>query len=234
MPHKLVSSHSNSATSCTSAPTPHPDLRRPAKAACAYYHRGSDALAPAHTALRTVPSRLGLPRTLRFRQEGTPMIFVCVKLCVRYISMNFRPTSAEVITVPTTFPRSNWPQCHPAKPPTHAPTAPPATPRATTALLLRIPASSLRLTTAARAKSPRDAAATATVVNATTVATIYDLRWPWRPHLPPVSQEAMKARPPHSCGQGHNLQRARSLPAFHNQVVSTGAYPRPVCVRFLS
>ena len=69
---------------------------------------------------------------------------------------------------------------------------------------------------AATAKSPSDAAATATVVDATTVATTSDLRRPWRPHLPPVSQQVVESRLPHSCGQGHHPRRAPSLQDCHN------------------
>ena len=141
---------------------------------------------------------------------------LCLRFLVRYISMKFRPTPAEFIGATTAFLRPNWPHRHPAKTPTHAPTAPPPTPRATTALL-RLPATSSSLTAAAAtAKSPSDAAATATVVDATTVATTSDLRRPWRPHLPPVSQQVVESRLPHSCGQGHNPRRAPSLQDCHN------------------
>ena len=60
--HQLVSFHSSSTTSCTSAPTNHPGFRSPANAACPYYHNGSDALSHAHTALHPVPTRLCLSR----------------------------------------------------------------------------------------------------------------------------------------------------------------------------
>ena len=42
LPRQLVSPHSSSTTSCTSAPIHHPGFRNPANAACAYYHHGSD------------------------------------------------------------------------------------------------------------------------------------------------------------------------------------------------
>ena len=101
------------------------------------------------------------------------------RFLVRYISMKLRPTPAELIGATTAFLHPNWPQRHPAKTPTHAPTAPPLTPRATTALPLRLPTTFLRLTAAAvTSKSPSDAAATAAVVGATTVATTSDLRRP--------------------------------------------------------
>ena len=91
--------------------------------------------------------------------------------------MKFRPTPAKFIGATTASLRPNWPQRHPAKTPTHAPTGPPPTPRATTALLVRLPATSSTLTAqATTAKSPSGAAATATVVGATTVATTSDLR----------------------------------------------------------
>ena len=144
----------------------------------------------------------------------------------------YRPTLAEFIAVTTVFLRPNWPQRHPAKPPTHAPTAPPPTTRATTVPLLRLPATSSRLTTAAAtAKSPSDAAATATVVDATTVATTSDLRP--GPHLPPVLQQVVEL-PPHCCRQGHNLRRAPSLQDCHNRLVRSDADPLPVYVSFLS
>ena len=135
----------------------------------------------------------------------------CVRFLVRYISMKFRPTPAEFIGATIAFPRLNWPQRHPAKTPKHAPTAPPLPPRATTSHLLRPPATSSRMTAAAAtAISPDDAAATAPVVDATTVATTFGLRRPWRPHLPPVSQKMVESRPPLYCGRGHNLRRAPS------------------------
>ena len=58
LPHQLVSSHSCSTTSCTSAPTHHPGFHSPANAACAYYHNGSDTPAHTHTASNPVPPRL--------------------------------------------------------------------------------------------------------------------------------------------------------------------------------
>ena len=148
--------------------------------------------------------------------------------------MKFRPTPAEFIGATTAFPRPNWPQRHPAKTPTHEPTAPSPTPRATTALHLRLPATPSTLTpAAATAKSRSDASATPTVVDATTVATTFDLRRHWRPHLPSVLQRVVEP-PPHCCGRGHNLRRAPSLQDCHNQLVRTGAYLRPVCVSVLS
>ena len=131
-----------------------------------------------------------------------------LRFLVRYISMKFWPTPAEFIAATTTFPRPNWPQGHPAKPPTHAPTAPPPNPRATTTPLLRLPATSSRLSTAAA--TVKSSSATATVVGATTVATISEVRRPWRAHLPPGSQQVVELQPP-SCGQGHNFRRAPSL-----------------------
>ena len=143
-----------------------------------------------------------------------------LRFLVRYISMKFRPSPAEFIHATTAFPCPNWPQLHPTKTPTHAPTAQPAT--------------SSRLTVAvATAKSPSDAGATATVVDATTVATTSDLRRHWRPHLPPVLQQVVEL-PPHSCGQGHNLRRAPSLQDCHNQLVRSDADPLPVFMSFLS
>ena len=150
-------------------------------------------------------------------QTGRDPNELCLRFLVRYISMKFRPIPADFIGATTAFPRPNWPQRHPAKTPTHAPTGPPPTPRATTALLVRLPATSSTLTAqATTAKSPSGAAATATVVGATTVATTSDLRRPWRPHLPPVSQQVVESRLPHSCGQGHNPRRAPSLQDCHN------------------
>ena len=102
----------------------------------------------------------------------------CLRFLVRCVYMKLRSTPAEFIVATTAFLRPNWPHRHPAKTPTHAPTAPPTTPRATIALIL-LPATSSGLTAAAAtAKSPCDAAATATVVGATTVATTSDLRRP--------------------------------------------------------
>ena len=210
MPHQLVSSHLNSTTCCTSAPTHHPGFHSPANATCAYDHRFRRS--------RTRPHRFTscahppvFPVTQWFRPDGTQRNFVCANLFVRYISMKFRPTPAEFIGATTAFPHPNWPQRHPAKTTTHAPTLPPPTPRATTAFLLRLPATSSGLTTAAAtAKSPSDAGATATVVDAKTVATTSDLRRHWRPHLPPVLQQVVELSP-HSCGQGHNLRRAPYL-----------------------
>ena len=182
---------------------------------------------PRQRGLRLLPQWL---RHARFTSSAHPSLFsrntmvqtgrhpndCCLRLFVRYISTRFRPTPADFIGATTAFLRPNWPHRHPAKTPPHAPTAPPPTPRATTALL-RLPATSSSLTAAAAtAKSPSDAAATATVVDATTVATTSDLRRPWRPHLPPVSQQVVESRLPHSCGQGHHPRRAPSLQDCHN------------------
>ena len=61
LPHQLVSFHSSSTTSCTSAPTHHPGFHNPANAACAYYHDGS-----------------GTPAiTQWFRPDGTQMTVAC-------------------------------------------------------------------------------------------------------------------------------------------------------------
>ena len=61
LPHKLVSSHSSSTTSCAPAPIHHPGFHNPANAACAYYHNGSDT--PAITQW--------------FRPDGTQMTIAC-------------------------------------------------------------------------------------------------------------------------------------------------------------
>ena len=113
----LVSSHSCSTTCCTSAPTNHPGFHSPVNAACAYSHNGSDAPSHAHTALHPVPTRLCLSDKTMVRPDGTQRNFVCGNLLVRYIPMRFRPTPAEFITATTAFPRPNWPQRHPTKPP---------------------------------------------------------------------------------------------------------------------
>ena len=171
---------------------------------------------PRQRGLRLLPRRFRHARHNTMVQTGRHPNDRCLRLFVRYISMRFRPMPTEFIGATTAFLRPNWPHRHPAKTPTHAPTAPPPTPRATTALL-RLPATSSSLTAAAAtAKSPSDAAATATVVDATTVATTSDLRRPWRPHLPPVSQQVVESRLPHSCGQGHHPRRAPSLQDCHN------------------
>ena len=150
-------------------------------------------------------------------QTGRHRNELCLRFLVRYTCMKFRPTLAGFIGITDASLRSNWPRHHPAKTPTHAPTAPLSTHPAKTALRLRRRAICSRLTSASvTAKSPSDAAATATVVDATTVATTSDLRRPWRPHLPPVSQQVVESRLPHSCGQGHNLRRAPSLQDCHN------------------
>ena len=147
---------------------------------------------PRQRGLRLLPRRFRHARHNTMVQTGQHPNDCCLRLFVRYISTRFRPTSADFIGATTAFLRPNWPHRHPAKKPTHAPTAPPPTPRATTALL-RLPATSSSLTAAAAtAKSPSDAAATATVVGATTVATTSDLRRPWRPHLPPGSQQVVE------------------------------------------
>ena len=198
LPHQLVSFHSSSTTSCTSAPFHHPGFHNPANAVCLLLRRFRHA------------------RHNTMVQTGRHPNDCCLRLFVRYISTRFRPTPADFIGATTAFLRPNWPHRHPAKTPPHAPTAPPPTPRATTALL-RLPATSSSLTAAAAtAKSPSDAGATATVVGATTVATTSDLRRPWRPHLPPVSQQVVESRLPHSCGQGHHPRRAPSLQDCHN------------------
>ena len=114
---------------------------------------GSDAPARAHAASHRVPTRLCLPITLWFGPNPTQRNVVCGNLFVRYISIKLRPTPAAFIAVPTTFPRPNWSQRHPAIPPTHAPTVPPPTPLATTALLLRLSATFSRLTEAAATAS---------------------------------------------------------------------------------
>ena len=70
-------------------------------------------------------------------QTGRHPKELCLRVLVRYIYMRFPPTPAKFRT------------------PTHAPTAPPPTSRATTALLLRLPATSSRLSAAAAiVKSP--------------------------------------------------------------------------------
>ena len=61
LPHQLVSFHSSSTTSCTSAPIHHPGFHNNANAACAYYHDGSDT--PAITQW--------------FRPDGTQMTVAC-------------------------------------------------------------------------------------------------------------------------------------------------------------
>ena len=63
LPHQLVSSHSCSTPSCTSASTHHPGFHSPAHAACAYCHNGSDDPAHVHTASHPVPTRLCLSHT---------------------------------------------------------------------------------------------------------------------------------------------------------------------------
>ena len=70
--HQLVSFHSSSTTSCTSAPIHHPGFYNHASAACAYYHNGSDT-----PASHPVPTRLFFPKTRWFRPDGTQMTVVC-------------------------------------------------------------------------------------------------------------------------------------------------------------
>ena len=72
LPHQLVSFHSSSSTSYTSAPTHHPGFHNPANAAWAYYHNGSDT-----PASHPVPTRLFFPITLFFKREGAQMDVVC-------------------------------------------------------------------------------------------------------------------------------------------------------------
>ena len=92
----------------------------------------------------------------------------------------------------------------PKHPRTHLPPLPP-TPRAATALRQPLPATPSRLTAAAATtKSPSDAGATATVVDATTVATTSDLRRSWRPHLPPGSQQVVELDHFILAVKGHN------------------------------
>ena len=156
---------------------------------CAYYHNDSDAPAHTHTASHPAPTRLCLSHNTMV-QTGRHPNELRLRFLVRYISMKFRPKPAEFNGATTAFPRPNWFQ------------------RPTT----NLPSHDRPLsTTAATAKSPSDAAATATVVDATTVATVSELRRPWRPHMPPVLQQVVESRLSHSCGQGHNLRRTPSL-----------------------
>ena len=149
--------------------------------------------------------------------------------------MKFRPGPTEFIAATTAFPRPNWPQRHPDKTPTHAPTAAPTTPRVTTTLLLRLPATSFRLTaTAATAKSPSDAAVTATVVGATTVAAISESRRLWRPHLPPESQQVVKLDHLILAVRDTTCDELRLLQDCDNYLVPGDADPLPIYVSFLS
>ena len=148
-PHQLVSSRSISVTFCTSAPTHHPGFHSPANAACSSFHNASDfPHTPSPPHVRCPPASV-FPITLWLRPHGTQMKFVCGNEFVQGISMNFIPTPAEFITATTAFPSPNRPQRHPATPTMDGPTALPSTPRVTTALLLRLPATSSRLTAAA-------------------------------------------------------------------------------------
>ena len=118
--HQLVSFHSSSTTSCTSAPIHHPCFHNPANAACAYYHNGSGT-----PTSHPVPTHLFFPVTRWFRPEfqtGRHRNDRCLRLLVRYIYMRFRPTPAEFNGATTAFLCPNWPRhTQPEHPRTHLP-----------------------------------------------------------------------------------------------------------------
>ena len=100
---------------------------------------------------------------------------------------------------------------------------------------LRLPATSSRLTaTGATAKSPSDAAATAIVVGATTVAAISELRRLWRPHLPPESQQVVKLDHLILAVRDTTCDELRLLQDCDNYLVPGDADPLPIYVSFLS
>ena len=173
------------------------------------------------------------PKPLWFRPDGTQRNFVSGFLFGKVRSNSDpHPPSLLAQRPPSHAPYGSS-VIQPKHPRTHLPPSPP-TPRAATALRQPLPATPSRLTAAAATtKSPSDAGATATVVDATTVATTSDLRRYWRPHLPPVLQQVVEQQF-QSCGQGHNLRRAPSLQDRHNQLVRSDADPLPVCMRFRS